>query len=138
MPNNFKNKIGSFITSVVEKSVLGYFSALKKNTVSFLEGVPDNTLKAYYGYILLLFLVVLAVSGWILLTLGVIMLAVMLVDASFNKTLLTGLMLCFFGLIYLLLGLFLLKGIGSLLHSLTLSTLAFVTCTILSLASTSL
>jgi hypothetical protein len=117
MSNNLKSKIGSLIASVVEKSVIGYFSSLKRNTVSLLESVPDNTLKAYYGYILLLFLVVLAVSGVLLMTLGCIVLAVMLVDASFNRILLSGIMLLLAGLFYLLLGVFLLKGIGSLVHS---------------------
>jgi len=117
MSNNLKNKIGSFIASVAEKSVLGFFGNIRNKAVSILESAPDTTLKAYYGYVLLLFLVVLSVSGVVLLSLGFIVLAVMLVDASFNKTLLTGILLLFGGLFYLLLGLFILKGIGNLLHS---------------------
>ena len=117
MSNNFKSKIGSFLTSILEKSVLGYFSNIKKNIVQLLESTPDTTLKVYYAYVLLVFLVGVVVSGLLVMCIGGILILVTLFDNSVDKLLLSGILFTILGLISLLLGIFILKGVGSLIHS---------------------
>ena len=115
--SKIKNKIGSFVASVAEKAVLGYFSNIKKGIVSFLEHLPAGTAKLYFAYTLVLFLVVMAASGLIVVTAGLIMVLVSLLASSVDKVLVAGILLSVTGFLYLSCGILLIKGVGSIIKS---------------------
>ncbi len=117
MSKHIKGKISSFISSLIEKSVLGYFSNIKKSIITFIESIPDNVTKLYYAYAILLFLVVLSVSGVIIITLGAVLITITLVDDSVNKLLLSGILFTVAGLFYFIGTLSLMKLIGGIIHS---------------------
>jgi hypothetical protein len=117
MSNHIKNKIASFAVSILEKSLLAYFSDIKKNMIQFIESIPDNTSKLYYAYLLLIFLIVLSVSGITIITLGVVLIIITLADKSVDKILLSGILCAIAGICYLIGTLTILKIIGGVMHS---------------------
>ena len=117
MSTHIKSKIASFATSIIEKSVLGYFSNIKKGINKFIESIPDNAAKLYYAYAILLFLIALSVSGIVIITLGTVLIIITLSDDSVNKLLLSGILFTVIGLLYFISTFLLLKLIGGIIHS---------------------
>ena len=117
MSDHIKNKVASFLSFVVEKSVLGYFSNIKNGIIQFVESIPDNAAKLYYAYAILLFLTVLSVSGILVITLGGVLIIIALADPSVDKFILSGVLLTVTGLLYFIGTILMIKFIGSIVHS---------------------
>ena len=118
MAKNLQSKIGSFFISAIERSVLVYFSDIKKNTVHFIRSTPDIGVKIYSAYTLLLCLAAIAASAVaIIIPAGIIMIIVTLIDSSFNKLLIAGILFLVWGVMCFLGGIMLLKFISSAIHS---------------------
>jgi len=105
------------IASLAEKAVFAYFSDLKKNIAETLRTIPDKSVKLYFSVALLLFLVVLGVSGVLLLTVGAVCVFAALTADSVNKLLLCGILLACSGLFYFTAGAVMIRLIGSLIHT---------------------
>ena len=117
MSDHIKNKVASFLSSIVERSVLGYFSNIKKGIIRFTESIPDNAAKLYYAYAILLFLIVLSVSGIIVMTLGGVLIIIALADASVDKFILSGILLTVTGILYFIGTILIIRFIGGIIHS---------------------
>ena len=117
MPHHIKNRIASFAASVVEKSLLGYFSGIRKTIIGFIDSVPENITKLYYISALFVFLVVLSVSGIAVATFGAVLIIISLSDNSVDKILLSGILLTVAGFLYCIVTLFILKIVGGVIHS---------------------
>ncbi len=117
MSNHIKSKIASFVSSMIEKSVLGYFSNIKKSIINIIESIPDNATKLYYAYAILIFLIALSVSGVIIITLGAVLIIIALADDSVDKFLLSGILFAVIGLLYFIGTLLLMKLIGGIIHT---------------------
>ena len=117
MSNHIKNRVASFLSSVVERSVLGYFSNIKNGIIQFTESIPDNAAKLYYAYAILLFLIALSVSGILVITLGCVLIIIALADASVDKFILSGILLTVTGVLYFIGTILIIKLIGRIIHS---------------------
>ena len=117
MSNHIKNRVASFLSSVVERSVLGYFSNIKNGIIQFIESIPDNAAKLYYAYAILLFLIALSVSGIIVITLGGVLVIIALADDSVDKFILSGVLLIVTGVLYFIGTTLIIKFIGGILRS---------------------
>ena len=116
MSKNIKNKISSFIASIIEKSVLGYFSNIKKGVVGFIDNFPDTATKLYYIYAVLLLLITISAAGVTIVTIGVVLIIIALADDTVDKFLLSGILLTLTGFVYFIGTLFILKLIGNIFH----------------------
>ena len=117
MSNNIKSKFSSFVTFIIEKSILGYFSKIRKGVIRFIDDFPDTATKLYYAYAILLFFVAISTVGILIITLGTVLIIIALADDSVNKFLLSGILLAVSGLFYFIASLSILKLIGSSIHS---------------------
>ena len=117
MSKNIKNKISSFITSIIEKSVLGYFSNIKKGILELIDNFPENATRLYYIYAALLLIVSISAAGVTIITIGVVLVIIALADDTVNKFLLSGILLTLAGSIYFTGTMFIIKLIGNILHA---------------------
>jgi len=101
MGNPLKNKVGSWALSMVESALFSFFSKIKMNTITFLEDLPNNSSKMIYGICLLLFFVVTAVAGAVILPASLILILVQYAAPTVNKVLLAGQCFACLGAFYL-------------------------------------
>ena len=111
MPN-FKNKIGNWTVSILESTFLGFVKRIKENTIEFLEELPENSTRAVYGICLLMFVVVLAAAGAVILPASLILIVVQNFGPGVNKVLWTGIGFGGLGLFYLVVSVMLIMMVG--------------------------
>ena len=119
MAGGYKNKLGSWVLSVLEKTVFGFVSRIKENTIEFLEELPENSSKFLYGICLLMFVVVLGVAGLVILLASFIVIIVQNAGPDVDKILYAGQGFALLGGFFLVLSVVLILMVGKSLKSST-------------------
>lgn len=73
---DFKRKIGSWAVTLIESTVFGFVRKIKDNTIDFLEELPENASKAFYGFCILLFVILVGAAGVVILPSSLILIIV--------------------------------------------------------------
>lgn len=108
----FKSKIGSWTLSIIENTLFGFVRRIKENTIVFLEDLPENSTKFFYGLCFMLFVIILAVAGFIVSLASLIIIIVQQLGPDVNKTLVAGQAFFLLGLFLFFVGLVLITMIG--------------------------
>ena len=119
MGDRFTKKIGSWAVSLMEHTVFGFFSKIRENTIEFLEELPENSAKFLYGICLLIFVVVTAAAGAVILPASLILILVQHASADVDKVLLAGQAFALLGCFYLVISVILINMVGKALKAST-------------------
>lgn len=115
----FNKKIGSWAVSILETTLFGFISGIRESTIEFLEELPENSAKLIYGICLLLFIVVTAAAGTVILSASLILILIQLTGPEVDKVFATGVAFALLGFFYLVVSVILINMVGKSLKSST-------------------
>jgi chromate transport protein ChrA len=96
--------VATVLSSVLEKTVAGYFTKARRNLADIVEAAPGNAARLVAAYAALTVLAVIVAGGAVILPVGLIIVATALADSSVDKPLMAGILLSILGAVYLLVG----------------------------------
>ena len=117
--NVLKNKVGAWAVSIIESTLFGFVSRAKANMLEFLEDLPEKSTSYFYKLCLLLVVVIIGGVGTVLFISCLFVILVQYFGPEVNKVLLTGQILAFLGLFFMVSSALLIVMIGKSIKSAT-------------------
>jgi len=116
-PGKLGSVVATLLSSVLEKTVAGYFSKTRRTLADVVEAAPDNAARAIAAYAAVTVLAVIVAGGAVILPVGLIIVATALADSSVDKPLMAGILLSILGAFYLIFGVVVIKSASNMARS---------------------